>query len=380
MKMSEKKINSLNLINSNHNRRTFLKRASAVATGGAITSMLPLSYSLAKSKKVLAIMPGVFMPKSGRPIAEEMSGVKIENAPYTSPTDTLAKLMAPGGTKNYDLMISLTQFVKGPALGKSSGDERLHALDMSKIPNAANLMPLFKQDVVTRGGKTYMIPIVWGYDSVIYNADKIPTQDPLTQSWGVLFDDKYKGRIAWRDDAHGMIFAAALHRGHKNPIAMDKSDLKDITSYLIDRKKNVRTMWTKFGEALNLISSGEVWAMYGWIAMRRILQGKGMNVTNNWPTDGLLTWNQSGFIPKDSPNTASSEAVINAMLSTEFGKELTKATNYPSTSAKVAALFNAEEKRKLGFDIADRGLKLVGLNQPADIDKWVEAWNIVKTA
>ena len=114
--------------------------------------------------------------------------------------------------------------------------------------------------------------------------------------------------------------------------------------------------------------------------MRRILQGKGMNVTNNWPTDGLLTWNQSGFIPKDSPNTASSEAVINAMLSTEFGKELTKATNYPSTSAKVAALFNAEEKRKLGFDISDRGLKLVGLNQPADIDKWVEAWNIVKTA
>ena len=361
-------------------RRTFLKNTSLLGLGGLTASSFPISSALGQSKKVVAIMPGVFMPKSGRPIAEGMSGVKIENAPYTSPTDTLAKLMAPGGTKNYDLMISLIQFVKGPALGKNAGDERLHALDMSKIPNAANLMPLFKKDIVTRGGKTYMIPIVWGYDSVVYNADKIPTKDPLTQSWGVLFDDKYKGRIAWRDDAHGMIFAAALHRGHPNPIAMDKSDLKDITSYLIDRKKNVRTMWTKFGEALNLVSSGEVWAMYGWIAMRRILQGKGMNVTNNWPTDGLLTWNQSGFIPKDSPNAASSEAVINAMLSTEFGKALTEATNYPSTSAKVAALFNAEEKRKLGFDISDRGLKLVGLNQPASIDKWVEAWNVIKTA
>ena len=171
-------------------RRTFLKNTSLLGLGGVAASSFPISSALSQSKKVVAIMPGVFMPKSGRPIAEGMSGVKIENAPYTSPTDTLAKLMAPGGTKNYDLMISLTQFVKGPALGKNPGDERLHALDMSKIPNAANLMPLFKKDIITRGGKTYMIPIVWGYDSVVYNADKIPTKDPLTQSWGVLFDDK----------------------------------------------------------------------------------------------------------------------------------------------------------------------------------------------
>ena len=361
-------------------RRKFLKTASVAGLGGLAASTLPFSPVFAQAKKVVAIMPGVFMPDAARPIVEQMSGVKVENAPYVSPTDTLAKLMAPGGTKNYDMMISLTQFVKGPALGEKDGDERLHALDMSKIPNAENLMPLFKKDIVTRAGKTYMIPVVWGYDSVIYNADKIPTDDPLTQTWGVLFDDKYKGKVAWRDDAHGMIMAAALHRGHPDPVAMDASDLKDLTAYLIDRKKNVRTMWTKFGEAVNLISSGEVWAMYGWIAMRAALQKQGLNVTNNWPTDGLLTWNQSGFVPKDSPNAANAEAVINAMLSTEYGQKLTEVTNYPSTSAKVAALFSAADKRKLGFDLVDRGLKLYGLNFPADIDKWVESWNIIKTA
>ena len=361
-------------------RRKFLKTASVAGLGGLAASTLPFSPVFAQAKKVVAIMPGVFMPDAARPIVEQMSGVKVENAPYVSPTDTLAKLMAPGGTKNYDMMVSLTQFVKGPALGEKDGDERLHALDMSKIPNAENLMPMFKKDIVTRAGKTYMIPVVWGYDSVIYNADKIPTDDPLTQSWGVLFDDKYKGKVAWRDDAHGMIMAAALHRGHPDPVAMDASDLKDLTAYLIDRKKNVRTMWTKFGEAVNLVSSGEVWAMYGWIAMRAVLQKQGLNVTNNWPTDGLLTWNQSGFVPKDSPNAANAEAVINAMLSTEYGQKLTEVTNYPSTSAKVAALFSAADKRKLGFDLVDRGLKLYGLNFPANIDKWVESWNIIKTA
>ena len=361
-------------------RRTFLKTAGVAGLGGLAASTLPLSPVFAQAKKVVAIMPGVFIPDPARPIVEQLSGVTVENAPYVSPTDTLAKLMAPGGTKNYDMMVSLTQFVKGPALGEKDGDERLHALDMSKIPNAQNLMPLFKKDIVTRAGKTYMVPVVWGYDSVIYNADKIPTDDPLTQSWGVLFDDKYKGKVAWRDDAHGMIMAAALHRGHPDPVAMDASDLKDITAYLIDRKKNVRTMWTKFGEAVNLVSSGEVWAMYGWIAMRAVLQKQGLNVTNNWPSDGLLTWNQSGFVPKDSPNAANAESVINAMLSKEYGQKLTEVTNYPSTSAEVAALFSAADKRKLGFDLVDRGVKLYGLNFPANIDKWVESWNIIKTA
>ncbi|NKB49051.1 MAG: extracellular solute-binding protein [Alphaproteobacteria bacterium] len=366
--------------NRSSDRRTFLKTAGVAGLGGLAASTLPLSPVFAQAKKVVAIMPGVFIPDPARPIVEQLSGVTVENAPYVSPTDTLAKLMAPGGTKNYDMMVSLTQFVKGPALGEKDGDERLHALDMSKIPNAQNLMPLFKKDIVTRAGKTYMVPVVWGYDSVIYNADKIPTDDPLTQSWGVLFDDKYKGKVAWRDDAHGMIMAAALHRGHPDPVAMDASDLKDITAYLIDRKKNVRTMWTKFGEAVNLVSSGEVWAMYGWIAMRAVLQKQGLNVTNNWPTDGLLTWNQSGFVPKDSPNTANAEAVINAMLSKEYGQKLTEVTNYPSTSAEVAALFSTADKRKLGFDLVDRGVKLYGLNFPANIDKWVESWNIIKTA
>lgn len=361
-------------------RRTFLKGAGIAGLGGLAAATLPFSQAFARSKKVVAVMPGVFIPDPARPIVEKLSGAKVENAPYVSPTDTLAKLMAPGGTRNYDMMISLTQFVKGPALGEKDGDERLRALDMSRIPNAQKLMPLFKKDIVSRAGKTYMIPIVWGYDSVIYNADRIPTGDKLTQSWGVLFDDKYKGRIAWRDDAHGMIMAAALHRGHPDPVAMDASDLKDITAFLIDRKKNVRTMWTKFGEAVNLISSGEVWAMYGWIAQRAALQKQGLNVTNNWPVDGLLTWNQSGFIPKDSPNAAAAEAVINAMLSKEYGRKLTEVTNYPSTSSDVAALFSAADKRKLGFDIVDRGVKLYGLNFPANIDKWVEAWNTIKTA
>ena len=68
------------------------------------------------------------------------------------------------------------------------------------------------------------------------------------------------------------------------------------------------------------------------------------------------------------------------MLSKEFGVTLTEVTNYPSTSGEVAATFSKEQKTKLGLDLADRGVKLYGLNFPVNMDKWVESWNIIKTA
>jgi spermidine/putrescine-binding protein len=361
-------------------RRDFLKISLATAGATVLSSSIFPSYALGQSGKVTAVMPGVFIPDEGRPIVERLSGYKLENAPYQSPTDTVAKLLAPGGTGRYDLMISNTEFVKGPILGEKPGDEKVKALDMDKIPNAAKVMPLWKNEPLTRGNKTYMFPIVWGYDSVIYNKDRIPEGDSLTQSWGILFDDKYKGRVALRDDAHQSILATGLYLGHSDPASMDKSDLKEVTKFLISKKKNFRTLWAQFGEAVSMMASGEVWAMYGWIAMRAALQRQGQNVTNNWPKEGLIIWNQGGFIPKDSENADGAHKIINAMLSKEFGLLLTKKTNYPSVSVEVKDAFSPEEQRKYGFDLMERGLNVYRLKWPKLMDQWIEAWGNFKTA
>jgi spermidine/putrescine-binding protein len=357
-------------------RRSLLLGSGAVG----MASLLRSKTTFADTKTVVAVMPGVFIPDAVRPLIEQEAGVKVQNAPYVSPTDTLAKLLAPGGTSQYDLMISVTPFVRNPIMGAKSGDEKVAAIDLSKVPNATKIMDLFKPDIVTRDGKTYMLPIIWGYDSVIYNADKIPTDDPTTQSWGVLFNDKYAGHIAWRDDAHSMILAAGLFLGIADPASMSSDDLKRVASFLTAKKKNVRTMWSTFGSAVSLMSSGEVWAMYGWIPMRAALQKQGMNITNNWPSDGLLIWSQGGFIPKDSANAAGAEAVMNAYLDTDVGKTLAENTNYPTTSVEISGKFTPEERKKLGLDIVERKVKVYPLKFPTAMDQWLEAWNTVKSA
>src|SRR5262245_3375162 len=362
-------------------RRQVLGRSAvtAMALTGGMGVIRPRLAS-AQQKSVTAVLPGVIMTDKTRAIIDQMTGVRVENVPYVSPTDTVAKLLSPGGTSRYDLMISNTFFVKGPILGAKSGDEKVRAYDMSKVPNAAGLQQLFKDDMQTRDSKVYTIPIFWGYDSPIIRVDHIPENDPLTQSWGVLFSDKYAGKTALRDDAYQSIMATGLHLGHKDPATMTRSDVEEVKKYLISKKRNFRTLWTAFGEAVNLMSSVEVWAMYGWMPMRAALQRDGFKVTNAWPSDGLLVWNHAAFVPKDTPKAELTEQVVNAMLSPEFGITLARDLSYGPVTTKALAEFSPEEQGRLGIDVPSRNLARQRFQWPNDMNSWIEAWGAFKAA
>jgi spermidine/putrescine-binding protein len=351
------------------------------AMAGGLAAGLGLPPSVrAQSVTIQALLNSLLMPETLRPMVVQQTDTRVELAPYTSVTDVVAKLLAPGGTSRFDLMGTLTNVVRGPGLGAKTGDEKMRALNMALIPNADGILPEFKRDIITRDGRTYGLPMAWGYESVIYNTERVPTGDALTQSWRLIFDDKYKGRTAWRDDAHGMIMTAALALGHKDPAKLAGNDVKEVGKFLTDRKKNIRTMWTKFAEAVGLMASGEVWAMYGWVSMRAALRKQGHKVLNNWPRESLLTWSFCALVPRDAPRAEAAMRVINVMLSADYGKRLVETTNYPSTSSGAAASFSKEEWAEKGLNISEQGIPLYGFDLPQAMDQWVEVWNQVKAA
>jgi spermidine/putrescine-binding protein len=358
-------------------RRVFLGGSSALGVAGTLGFGVR-SAATQENKRVISIITQQFLTNDLLPMVNKAADASVENLPFVSATDSLAKLLAPGGTARYDLLVFVTQFATAPLLGQKEGDEKLQPLDLNLIPNARKLLPgIVQNDVVVRAGKTYMVPVFWGYDSVLYNSTKISPED--LDSWALIFDDKFAGRIAWRDDALGMFLAAGLYLGIADPVAMTDNELKEVTKFLIAKKKNIRTMWSKFGEAVNLISSGEVNAMYGTIAMRTALNNQGIKAASAWPKEGLITWTQSGFIPKDAPNPKVAHRVINALISKEYGEKVMLETQYPSVSSEAAALLSPEQRRSFGLDIHERGVKTYTLSFPAKMDGWLEAWNTVKS-
>ncbi|WP_176440890.1 PotD/PotF family extracellular solute-binding protein [Oceanicola sp. 22II-s10i] len=356
----------------NLDRRQFL----AGSAGLVATSMAAPAGVLAQSQSISALMPGVLLPESLRGPAEAATGAAIENLPYVSPTDTVAKLLAPGAQGRYDLINNMMNFVTEPLMAADA----LQPLDLSKVPNWDQLSPYWQSQAVMKDGEVYMIPCMWAYDSVLYNKDFIPEDDEVTQSWGVMFDDRYAGRIAPRDDAYQMITLTALHLGVEEPATMSRSDIKEIQAFLISKKANFRTLWSSFGEAVNLMSSQEVWAMVGWMPMRLALQKQGMNVTNNWPSEGLMTFQNGLFIPKGSQKTDLAHAAANFFISQEYASELAKLMDYGVTNEAVINGFSQETIDRVGYDIFDRGVKTYPYTWPAEMDAWIEAWNSFKVA
>src|SRR5690606_33968803 len=161
--------------------------------------------------------------------------------------------VAPGGTKRYNVMMSHSIFSRAPVLGQAAGQEKAAALDLDLIPNYAHLADIFKKDVLERSGKVFGIPIMWGYDTALYNTKEVAPEDQ--NSWGLLFEDKYAGRIGWFDAPHHMLMVAALYMGHAKPETMTSAELNELGRFLISAKKNVRVIWNSVAQGSNLLAS-----------------------------------------------------------------------------------------------------------------------------
>jgi len=311
-------------------RREFLKNG--VAAGALAALSGGLAYGQADpTLEILVVNALVSGPLKG--ILEKEAKVKINDAPFQSSTDVVSRLAAPGGTGRYNLMMSHSIFSRGPVLGERAGQERCTALDLKKIPNVSQVADTFKPDFLERGGKMYGIPIMWGYDSVLFNTKEVPAdKDPGMQSWGLIFDDKYAGRIGWQDASPHMLLAAGLFLGHKQPELMNAEELNEVGKFMIAKKKNVRTIWTSFAQCSNLLATGEVVTTFGPIPVRYGLQQKGEPITNAWCKEGVLSFVQPAYIPKDSSNQDAAHAMINAMLGQAYASQMSPVCGYLSTS------------------------------------------------
>ncbi len=313
-------------------------------------------------------------------ILEKEANIKINDAPFQSSTDVVSRLVAPGGTGRFNLMMSHSIFSRGPILGEKAGAEKVSAVDLKRVPNFAQVADTFKSEIIDRDGKVYGVPVMWGYDSVLFNKDQVPENDAYTQSWGCIFEDKYAGKIGWFDTAHQMIMAAALYLGKAKPEQLDQNELNEIGKFLIAKKKNVRTLWTSFAQAENLLASGEIICTFGPIPVRYNLQKKNFPITNAWCKEGVLSFVQTAYIPKDSKNQEAAHAMMNAMLGKSYASQLSPVSGYLSASKLGAQDLSADERKRWGYGITEGTTRHYPLRMPPNLTNWIEVWSRVKSA
>lgn len=235
----------------------------------------------------------------------------------------------------------------------------------------------------TVGGRQYSVPFMFGYDSVVYNRKKIGEVD----SYGVLFDERYRGQIALRDDPQFTIMQTALFLGHTNPFRLSSSDLREIIRFLISKKPMFRTLWGGFAEAVSLLRSEEVVAVGdGWISMAWSLNGAdGTDFAIAKPRERALVWTHDWLMPREAAGGVAEEAVYRFMdwsLSAEQAARMGRRVGYVSPSTAGVPLLSPQELQRIGYNdyeqVWSTGLPLTEV--PSNLQEWVDAWARFKAA
>jgi putative spermidine/putrescine transport system substrate-binding protein/spermidine/putrescine transport system substrate-binding protein len=308
---------------------------------------------------------------------EEQHHCKI-SASYMGSSDELMAKLHGGSAGNYDV-ISPSSDVAGAIA--SSG--LAAPLDLTKLPSYGQLSPqLTSLPLVRANGQIYGVPFMWGPDPLIYDTT-VFAKPP--DSWNVLWDPKYKGKISVWDDLSTVYMAAQV-------LGFDKADpsqlynltdeqLDAVKKKLLELKPNVRKMWATGGELTNLFQNHEVVAAMGWPLMTNQLRQHNFPIGETIPKENTTGWIDHLMITAASENKELAHEFLAYMIEAQTQKKVTEVTGYTPANPQAAQFMTPVEVKNLHLDDVDTYQKrLYFWQNVARRAKYNEIWNQVKAA
>lgn len=160
----------------------------------------------------------------------------------------------------------------------------------------------------------YSVPYLWGTVGILYNKSMV---DEPVDSWGILWDEKYKDSILMQDSVRDAFAVALKYLGYSLN-STDLDELQAAKNLLIEQKPlvqayvidQVRDKMIGNEAALGVIYSGE--ALY--------CQEENPDLEYAIPKEGTNLWIDSWVIPKNAKNKENAEAFINFLCKPEIAK------------------------------------------------------------
>jgi len=250
-------------------------------------------------------------------------------------------------------------------------------IDTTKLKNWDKVPESFKA-LGQFNGKQYFMPWDWGFSSILYRTDKIPSVD----SWSVLLDPQYKNHLSMWDDGPGAVTVSSYIHGYDETAITDEQ-LAAIKAEWTAQAPLNRTYWAAETDLIPLIQSGEVWAAYAWQGAYATLLGEGVPVAYANPKEGRNSWVGVYGIRKGTPNLDLAHRFLDEKLGTLTSENLINLYYYGTANGDVMAAIT-DETLKEAFSIDNPDI-LDTTNFTPNLtaeqrDAWTSMWNEVKAA
>ncbi len=202
--------------------------------------------------------------------------------------------------------------------------------DPSLISNFADLNPKLMESGVI-DGQQYFVPLDWGFIAPLVNLDHVELQE---ESFGIMFDERYAGKIAWVDTLN-MFHVAGLYLGVSNPYDMTDDELAEVRDFLIAKKPLVRFLWNQSYDFWLAFKKEEVWIGYAWPDTVGYADAAGMNYHYLQPKEGRISWVCGMGLFADSANYFHAHEYVNSWASSKAAEFLLAYYYYGHTNTEV---------------------------------------------
>ncbi|HUL15462.1 MAG TPA: ABC transporter substrate-binding protein [Terriglobales bacterium] len=299
-------------------------------------------------------------------------------ASYMGSSDELVAKLRGGSASNYDVISPSSDVA---AMITRAG--LAAPLDLSQLPADSQLSQKLRDlPLVKANGKTYGVPFMWGPNPLLYDTTAFSTPP---DSWSVLWDPRYKGKVSVWDDL-STVYMAAQVLGFDKPDPSQLYNLSDVQleavkKKLIELKPNIRKIWSTGGELTNLFENHEIVLAMGWPLNTSQLRKENFPIGEIIPKENTTGWIDHLMITAASPHKQLATEFLQYMIEAKTQKLVTDVTHYTPANPSAAQFMTAEQKKGLHLDDPDAYMQRIYFWQDVPRRaKYNEIWNEVKAA
>jgi putative spermidine/putrescine transport system substrate-binding protein/spermidine/putrescine transport system substrate-binding protein len=307
---------------------------------------------------------------------EEACGVKV-NATYMGSSDDLVAKLRAGGAETIDLISPSSDAATAIIQAGLA-----QALDLKRVPSYGSLSEGFRNLKVARSDSgVYGVPWAFGPNPLIYDTTKVK---PVPESWGELWNKKYKGKLSLQDDI-ATLYMVAQFLGMDDPkdpsrlYNLSDADLAKVKAKMLELRPNVRKYWVTAGDMTQLFQGGEVVMGEGWPLMTNQLRQAKFPAGETIPQEGTTAWADHWVLTKGAKNLDAAYAWLEYTAQPFTQKLLYDVTAY-IVANPAAKSYMTPEQAASQRDIADYGGKVNFWQWSPRREKYQEIWNEVKAA
>lgn len=231
----------------------------------------------------------------------------------------------------YDLVVTSDDMVREMREARI-----LSKLDLSKIPNLKHIDKKYL-NLPHDPKQIYSVPYLWGTTGLAVNTKYITEN---SDSWKVLFDEKYKGKLAVLDDLYEVIAAPLKLLG----FSMNTPDPEELAKAkkLLLKQKPLLSGYFDVLTIQDMLINEKLWAAHIYSGEGLVAADENENIEYIIPNEGAPVWLDLFVLLRDAKNKEEAHAFLDYILRPEVNAKIASELWYATANEAAKPLMDQE--------------------------------------